>query len=255
MSSEKRTALVTGAASGLARGVALTLARAGYKIVFTYRPGGTGPQATQELLETVGLSARAVAVDFCESENAVAAALDAIAASAHIDILVHAVGPMEIRRFERSSMDDYREMVDGNLRSAVQAAFAVLPGMRQRRFGRIVFFGLGGSAHTQPAAGLAFHAAAKAGVVAFARSLALEEGQYGVTLNVIAPGDIREKNRTRAQARGLESANPVGRPGTWEDVADAVLFFVRDDADYVSGAVLNVGGGLADVYERNAKRP
>ena len=251
----RRSALITGAAAGLARGVALELARAGYDIFFTYRPGGTPPQATLDLLQGEGFAARAFGVDFMASEDDVAAALRAISEIAFIDVLVHAVGPMKIARFERSTMNDYHEMIDGNLRSAIQAAAAVLPSMRERHFGRLVFFGLGGSAATQPARGLALHAAAKAGLVAFARSLALEEGQYGVTVNVIEPGDIREKYRSRAEARTIAAANPVGRPGSWEDIADAVAFLVRDDSDYLTGVVLNVGGGLAEVYERNASRP
>lgn len=255
LSSAKRTVLITGAAAGLARGVALWLARAGYSILFTHRPGGTSPQATLDLLRGNGYTAKAFSVDFTAREDDVTAALDAIASDAAIDILVHAVGPMKIVRFERSTMADYHEMVDGNLRSAVQAAAAVLPGMRERRFGRLIFFGLGGSAFTQPARGLALHAAAKSGLVAFARSLALEEGQYGVTVNVVEPGDIREKYRSRGEARTMAAANPAGRPGSWEDVADAVHFLIRDDSDFLNGVVFNVGGGLAEVYERNAKRP
>lgn len=247
--------MITGAAAGLARGIALALARSGYQILFTYRPGGTPPQTTSDLLRREGYASQAFGVDFGANDDRVAASLDAIAANVSIDVLVHAVGPMTIARFERSTMNDYHEMVDGNLRSGVQAAAAVLPGMRERRFGRLIFFGLGGSAFTQPARGLSLHAAAKAGLVAFARSLALEEGRYGVTVNVIEPGDIREKSRSRAEARTVTAANPVGRPGSWEDVADAVQFLVRDESDFLNGVVLNVGGGLAEVYEQNAKRP
>ena len=251
----RRTVLITGAAAGLARGTALALARAAYDIVFTFRPGGTTPQATLDLLQSEGFAAQAFGVDFMAAEADVAAALQEISNHAAIDVLVHAVGPMKIARFERSTMSDYHEMVDGNLRSAIQAAAAVLPGMRERRFGRLIFFGLGGSIATQPARGLALHAAAKAGLVAFARSLSLEEGQYGVTVNVIAPGDIREKYRSRVESRTMSAANPVGRPGSWEDIADAVQFLIRDDSDYLSGVVLNVGGGLDELYERNAQRP
>lgn len=246
---------MTGGAAGLARGIALALARDGYETAFTYRPEGTPPQATLALLRAHGLAAKTFPVDFAGDEADVAEALRSAVDAVAPDILVHAVGPMTIRRFERSTMEDYREMVDGNLRSSVQAAAAVLPGMRERRFGRLIFFGLNGSQHVQPVRGLSLHAAAKAGVVAFARSLALEEGRYGVTVNVIEPGDIREKDRSREQARALTAANPVGRPGTWEDVADAVRFFARDDADFLSGAVLNVNGGLAEAYERNADAP
>jgi 3-oxoacyl-[acyl-carrier protein] reductase len=254
-SNAKRSALITGGAAGLARGITFALARDGYETAFTYRPHGTPPDATLALLKAGGLSAQAFPVDFAGEELSVAAALQTAVDAIEPDILVHAVGPMTIRRFERTTMEDYREMVDGNLRSSVQAAAAVLPGMRERRFGRLIFFGLNGSQHVQPVRGLSLHAAAKAGVVAFARSLALEEGRYGITVNVIEPGDIREKDRSREQARALKATNPVGRPGTWEDVSDAARFFARDDADFLNGAVLNVNGGLADAYERNADAP
>ncbi|MDQ6929783.1 MAG: SDR family oxidoreductase [Candidatus Eremiobacteraeota bacterium] len=251
----KRSALITGAGAGLARGIALALARAGDDIAFTYRPGGTPPDQTLALLQSNGYSAQAFGVDFLAPEEIVETALAPLVARVLPDILVHAVGPMTVKRFERTTLADYHEMMDGNLRSAVQACSAVLPGMRERHFGRVIFFGLNGSQFTQPARGLTLHAAAKAGLVAFARALALEEGKHGITVNVVAPGDIREKYRSRDEARMSTAANPSGRPGSWEDVADAVLFLVRDDADFVNGAILNVAGGLADAYERNAQRP
>ncbi|GAC1654696.1 MAG: acetoacetyl-CoA reductase [Vulcanimicrobiaceae bacterium] len=253
-SRRKRAVLVTGGAAGLARGIVLALAR-DYDVAFTFRPGGTAPTQTLEELRRHGLAAQSFGLDFLDAEESVASSLAQIAAQVQPDILVHAVGPMTIRRFEKSSPADYHAMVDGNLRSSVQAAAAVLPLMRARKFGRLVFFGLNGSHVTAPARGLALHAAAKAGVLAFARCLAIEEGPAGITVNAIEPGDIREKYRSRTQARALKGNNPAGRPGTWEDVADAVLFLVRDDADFVNGAVLAVGGGLAGVYERNAQRP
>ena len=246
---------MTGAAAGLARGISLALAREGYDIVFTYRGGGRPPAQTRELLAAEGFASHAYPVEFLKPAVDVAQELGEVASAHAIDILVHAVGPMTVRGFERSTIDDYHAMMDGNFRSAVQTAMALLPGMRERRFGRLVFFGLNGSQFTQPARGLTLHAAAKAALVTFARSLALEEGRHGITVNVVEPGDIRDKERTRAQARDAKATNPVGRPGTWEDVADAVRFLVREDSDFLNGVVLNVAGGLAEVYERNADGP
>ena len=251
-SPQKLSVFITGAASGLARGIARALAADGHEIAFTYRPEGTPPDATLRDIRDIGGSASAFPIDFLDDESSVSAALEQIAQSRRIDALVHAVGPMIVRRFERSSLEDYRAMLDGNLRSAVQAAMAVLPGMRQRRFGRLIFFALNGAEVTRPARGLALHAAAKSGLVAFAKCLSLEEAAHGITVNVVAPGDIREKQRLRETARGIKAANPVGRPGTWEDVADAVRFFLRPEADFINGAVLDVGGGLVEPYERNA---
>jgi 3-oxoacyl-[acyl-carrier protein] reductase len=85
--------------------------------------------------------------------------------------------------------------------------------------------------------------------VTFARTLALEEAAHGITVNVIEPGDIRNKTQSRAQARATPANNPTGRAGSWEDIADAVRFAVRDDAGYLNGMVLSVNGGLVDPHE------
>lgn len=246
--------LITGAAAGLAQGVAIGLARAGYaRFAITYRPGGTSPEETMAALRAEGAHVSAFPIEFLDEELDVAAALaTAVGASEPVEALVHAVGPMTIARFSKVAPGDYREMADGNLRSGVLAAAAVLPGMRARGFGRLVFFGMNGSHATRPARGLSLHAAAKAGLVAFARSLALEEARDGITVNVIEPGDIRDKRADRAQARGRTASNPRGRPGSWEDIADAVRFLLAPESDFVNGSVLAIDGGLTEAHERNA---
>jgi 3-oxoacyl-[acyl-carrier protein] reductase len=243
--------LITAAAAGLAQRVAVTLAQDGHDVVFTYRPDGTPPDATVDLIRAAGKEAHAFPVEFLGDEEAVTASLrDAL--KQPVDALVNAVGPMVIRRFERSTESDYREMIDGNLRSAVITARLVLPPMRERGFGRLIFFGMNGSSVTRPARGLSLHLAAKAAVVAFARTLALEEAKRGITVNVIEPGDIRQKTISREEALNMEAANPRGRPGTADDIASAVRFFLDPKNDFINGAVLAVSGGLIDPYERTA---
>lgn len=246
--------LITGAAAGLAAGIAARLAGAGHEIVLTYRPGGTPPDGTLGAVARAGGRARAVPVLFNGDDEQVAAQLRQAAEPAP-DVLVHAVGPMVVRRFERCTMAEYHEMLDGNLRSAVLAAHAVLPAMRAARFGRLIFFGMNGSEVTRPARGLSLHLAAKAGVVAFAKTLALEEGRYGITVNLVEPGDIRQKTLARTDALGQTAANPRGRPGTADDVADAVAFLAARENDFINGAVIAVTGGLIEPYERNATSP
>jgi len=245
-----RTVLVTGAARGLARGVAVDLARAGYRIAFTYRPGGTAPDETVAAIEaTGGKNSVAIAADHAVAGQSEAAVREAEQRLGGLDVFVHAVGPIVVRRFERSTMSDYEAMVAGNLSSAVESAFAVLPGMRERGFGRLIFFGMNGSGVTQPARGMSLYGAAKAGVVAFARALSLEEAARGITVNVVEPGDIRDKTVDRAGARGIVANNPTGHAGSWEDIAYAVRFLVSDDASFINGAILAVNGGLAEPYE------
>lgn len=256
MSPNHARALITGAAAGIARGLAKTLAEDGYAVAITCRPGGTDPAAALAEIGAAGRSLGAFPIDFLADETDVVNRMEAVAHSAGpFDVLIHAVGPMKIARFERSTLQDYHAMIDGNLRSAIIAAATVLPAMRERRFGRLVFFGLNGAHATHPARGLSLHVAAKAGLVAFARTLATEEGRYGITVNVVEPGDIREKSLSRERARLARAANPRERAGSWEDVAAAVRFFIDPQNDFINGAVLGVNGGLSEPGEQNAPPP
>ena len=251
----KRRALVTGAAAGLMAGVAAALPADGFeRVAITYRT--TPPDRTIEAVEAAGARAFAARIDFLAPEAEVASALEQLVRDwGPFDTLVHGVGPLVVKRFERLSMDDYREMFDGNVRSAVLATRAVSAAMRERRFGRIVFFATVGSGVTQPHRGFAFYQAAKSALVAFARCVALEEAGNGITVNVVAPGDIRQKSLSRAEALARSAGNPRGRPGSYEDVTDAVRFLVASERDFVTGAVIDVNGGLTQADERNEPAP
>ena len=244
-----RVALVTGAASGLAAGVARMLASAGYRIAFTYRPDGTPPDGTRNAVAAYDPDVLAIANELRDFPSAVALAHDVETARGPIEIVVHGVGPIVVRPFAKCTPQDYQAMIDGNLTSAVAVAAAVLPGMRARRFGRLIYFGMNGSQVTQPARNMALYGAAKAGVVAFARTLALEEARYGITTNVVEPGDIRDKRATREAALAIPAGNPTGHAGSWEDVAQAVRLVVDDAAGYLNGMVLSVNGGLVEPHE------
>lgn len=244
-----RHVLITGAAAGLAKGIARAFAGDGERVSFTYRPGGTPPDATLALVRPHDAGALAIAADFMAAGAAADAVRAAEAARGPVDVLVHAVGPIVVKRFARCTPEDYRVMTEANLGSAVALAFAVLPGMRERRYGRLAFFGMNGSSTTHPARGMALYGAAKAGVVTFARALALEEAANGITVNVIEPGDIRDKDADRAAARAIAAKNPTGYAGSWEDVAAAVRFATADENGFLNGMVLGVNGGLPEPHE------
>ncbi|GAC1550117.1 MAG: 3-oxoacyl-ACP reductase FabG [Vulcanimicrobiaceae bacterium] len=247
---DRRTAFVTGAARGLARGIAIDLARHGYRVAFTYRANGTAPAEPLAAIAAAGSEpATAIAADHGEAGETERSVRAAEAALGGIDAFVHAVGPLIVKPFERSTVADYRAMVAGNLESAVEGALAVLPAMRTRGSGRLVFFGMNGSHATVPARGMSLYGAAKAGVVSFARSLALEEAARGVTVNVVEPGDIRDKDVDRGGAATIAANNPTGHAGSWEDIAYAVRFLVSEEASFVNGQTLGVNGGLVEAHE------
>ncbi|MBV8602717.1 MAG: SDR family oxidoreductase [Candidatus Eremiobacteraeota bacterium] len=240
---------MTGGAGGLGRGITFGLARAGFRIAFTYRPGGTPPDETLELIREFDPEALAIPSD--ASRDAEGARAVRIASErAPVDVLVHVVGPIVVGSFARMTYQDYRAMVDGNLGSAVSLARAVLPSMRERGFGRLIFFGMNGSEVTMPAPTQSLYAAAKAGLTSFARSLAVEEARHGITVNIVNVGDIRDKAADRETAITLRGKNPTGRAGSWEDIANAVVFFATDAAGFINGQALAVTGGLLEAYER-----
>jgi 3-oxoacyl-[acyl-carrier protein] reductase len=247
-SDPRRLVFITGAAAGLAQGIAGALAP-DYRIAFSYRESGTSPARTLELVRPHDPDALAVEADAATPGSLTAALAQVAARRGPVDVAIHAVGPIVVRPFARLTMADYRAMLDGNLTSAVELAFAVLPAMRERRFGRLVFFGMNGSQSTLPARGMTVYGAAKAGVVTFARALALEEATHGITVNAIEPGDIRDKTADRAKARTVPANNPTGHAGSWEDVAYAVRFLASDEAAFINGVVVGVNGGLAEPYE------
>jgi 3-oxoacyl-[acyl-carrier protein] reductase len=247
LDNSRRLVLITSAASGLAQGIVRELAPA-YRIAFTYRPNGTPPDGTLAYARPHDQEALAVGAD--TTPGSLAAAVEQISEKrGPIDVVVHTLGPIVIRSFARSTPADYQAMVEGNLTSAVDVARAALPSMRTRGFGRLVFFGMNGSHVTTPAPGMSLYGAAKAAVVTFARALALEEAKHGITVNVIEPGDIRNKTADRAEARAIPAHNPTGHAGSWQDIADAVKFFISDDAAFINGAVVGVNGGLIEPYE------
>lgn len=240
---------MTGAAGGLAAGIAPALARDGFdRVAITYR--ATPPGATLAGIEAAGVQAAAVRVDFLEEAGAVELALErGVAEHGPFDTLVHAVGPLVVKRFANASLEDYETALDGNLRSAVLAARATLPAMREARFGRVIFFGMLGSGQTRPFRGFSLYQSAKSALVAFARCLAIEEAPHGITVNVVSPGDIREKTLDRSHALERAARNPRGRPGSYEDVADVVRFLIAPQRDFITGQVIEVTGGLQTAAE------
>jgi 3-oxoacyl-[acyl-carrier protein] reductase len=252
MRSSARRALVTGGASGLTAGIAAALAADGFEhVAITYCT--SKPGATLAAIERAGAAASATQVDFSGDPDAIAGALARLVdVSGPFDTLVHGVGAIAVKRFVNLTRHDYANLFDANIRSAVLACEAVLPAMRVAGFGRIVVFGSNGSSETRPYRGFSLYQASKSAIVAFARTLAVEEAEHGITVNAIEPGDIRDKTLTREQARSQQSTIPRGRPGSFEDIADVVRFLIAPERDFITGAVIAVTGGLTQADGRNA---
>ncbi len=246
---QRSVVLVTGATGGLCAGVAERLAQVGYRVVVATRHGGGDPAAVLARMRAFDPGAGAQCFDW-DDPAAVDLALQQLEAThGPLYAAIHGRGPMKIGLLQRSTREDAQLMLAENLMSGILLAQAVLPGMRARGTGRLLFFGMTGSSVTRPARGLALYGAAKAGLVAFARTLALEEAAAGITVNVLEPGDIRDKTSSREQAQRVPAANPTGHAGSWEDIADAACFLLSPQASFINGSVLGIGGGLTNASE------
>jgi 3-oxoacyl-[acyl-carrier protein] reductase len=244
-------ALVTGGVHGLGRAVAWLLARDGMDVVVNYRRSEADAQAFCGELRALGVRAVALGADVSRPQEAEELVRQVEELWGRVDALVLAAGPFREERRSVAWADRgaqaWQEMAMGNVTGTVAAVAAALPGMRQRRFGRIVTFGMDRVIDAPAWPGRGAYAAAKVALWSYTRTLALEEARYGITANMVAPGRIVGpwKEATIAQARAAQDAprSPVGRPGTGEDVARVVRFLVDPDSDFVTGSVLAVTGG------------
>jgi 3-oxoacyl-[acyl-carrier protein] reductase len=239
-----RVALITGGSRGIGRGIAVRLAQEGARIAISYRSNKTAAQQALRQLQASGADCVAVETDVTDSAKAEQLVQTVADRYGRIDILVNNVGGFLWGTLAESSLEDWEGIFTSNLSTVLYVSRATLPHMRKGRWGRIVNLGAVGAERAFGQAKISAYAAAKAAVVALSRSLALEEAKNGITVNVVNPSSIDEKELTLSEARRIRDARfPIGRPPTVEDVAAAVAFFVSDEAEYVTGQVVNVSGG------------
>jgi len=244
MSLRNRVALITGGTRGIGKGIALGLAREGARIAIVYRANKAAAQAALRQLQAVGADCVAVETDITESARADQLVKTVADRYGRLDVLVNNVGEFRWGTLADSSVEEWTGIFESNVTTVFHMCHAALPAMRKGRWGRIINLGAVGAERAFGQAKISAYAAAKAAVVAMSRSLALEEAKNGITVNVVNPSSIDEKDLTLEEARKLKDARyPIGRPPTVDDVAAAVSFFASEEAEYVTGQVVNVSGG------------
>jgi 3-oxoacyl-[acyl-carrier protein] reductase len=237
-----KSALVTGAARGLGRATALGLARAGADVLVGYRTREAEARAVAAEIAALGRRAEAVRGDV-ERPEQVQRLFDRAAAAGGVDILVNNVGDFLIRDLADTEWPEWAAITRNNLDSVFLCCSAALPHMRERGWGRIVNLTAAFAAGERAAPRMGAYQAAKAGVLALTRTLALEEAAHGVTVNAVAPG-IMDTEGAGPQVRAHpEQYVPLGRLGLPEEVARAVVFLCDPASGYITGAHLPVAGG------------
>ena len=237
-------AFVTGAGRGIGRAIALKLAEAGASVAVA----DLDEPSAHDTARACGERALGIRIDVTDPQSVRDAVARAEQALGPIDVLVNNAGWDKIEPFLESDEETWDRVIAINLRGVLNCVKAVLPGMVERGRGRIV--SISSDAARVGSSGEAVYAAAKAGIIAFSKTIAREVARQQINVNVVCPGptntdlfqEVTGANPRLADA--LKRAVPFGRLAEPDEIADAVVFLVSDEARFITGQTLSVSGGL-----------
>lgn len=244
MSLEGRTALVTGASQGIGRACALKLAKAGARVALAARNQTKLEEVAADIRNSGG-TAEVFAIDMASEESIKSGAKAVLAGMGSIDILVNNAGITKDTLLLRMKRADWDDVLATNLTGTFLLTQALLSPMVKARWGRII--NVSSVVGETGQAGQANYAASKAGLIGLTKSLARELASRGITANAVAPGYIETAMTAvldEKQREAMLTHIPLGRAGTDEDIAGAVVFLASNEAAYITGHVLDVNGGM-----------
>jgi 3-oxoacyl-[acyl-carrier protein] reductase len=242
---ESKTALITGAARGIGKQIAITFAKEGCNIAFTDISLNDEALQTLAEIQSYGVQARAYASNAADYEASHQVVEQVMADFGKIDILVNNAGITRDTLLMRMSEKQWDDVMQVNLKSVFNFTHAVTPIMLRQRSGSIISLSSIVGINGNP--GQANYAASKAGIIAFTKSVAKELGARGIRANAIAPGFIMTEMTAALSEETLKqfvSLIPMKRGGTTEEVAKVALFLASDLSSYVSGQVIQVNGAM-----------
>ncbi|MFD1736989.1 SDR family oxidoreductase [Bacillus salitolerans] len=244
-----KVALITGSASGIGKRIAIDLAKRGYNVVINYNTSQQNAEKLGSYLtETYHVDTLCLKGDVSKSGDCERLVHESFERFGTIDILINNAGPYI---HERKSLIDYSNeeweyLVNGNLNSVFYLSSKIIPRMREQKWGRIINFGFDRAETTPGWLYRSAFASAKVGLVSLTKTLAQEEAPYGITVNMICPGDITSGSKEVEidQSKGTFDVNtPVGRAGTGGDISRIVSFLCEDESDFITGSIIAATGG------------
>ena len=241
-----RTALVTGSSRGIGRAIALTLAAAGADVAITCNTGGAVAEEVRALIDGLGRKAKVYAHDIAEEAEAEAMCAEVLRDFGRVDVLVNNAGITRDRSFKKLTKAAWDEVITTDLTSVFLVTKHLIDPMAERGWGRVI--NMSSIVGEIGNFGQANYAAAKAGLIGLTKTLAREYARKGVTVNAVAPGFVRTRMTQDIPEKGLEAVlalTPVGRMGEPSEIAAGVLFLASPCAGFITGAVLDINGGMA----------
>ncbi len=242
---EGKTAIITGAARGIGKAIAMRYAQEGCNVAFTDLVINEAAQETEKELEALGVKAKGYASDASNFDDTQKVVAEIVSDFGQVDILVNNAGITKDTLLMRMTEDQWDAVINVNLKSVFNFTKAVQPTMLRQRSGSIInmssVVGVSGNA------GQANYSASKAGMIGFTKSVAKELGSRGIRSNAIAPGFIITEMTGKLPEdvkKEWESQIPLKRGGTPEDVANICIFLGSDLSSYVSGQTVHVCGGM-----------
>ncbi len=243
LKSEKRDpmkdkiALVTGSSRGIGRDIALKLADVTSGVAVHYKNNRDAAKKVVKKIREKGNLAVSFRADLTKEREASALVRNVEEKFGRIDILVNNFGPILVKSWEKVTSSEWDYILRSNLMSALYCLKASLPGMRKRKWGRIINLGYSRAEQLVAFSTITPYAIAKTGLLILTRSVAASEGSAGITVNMVSPGLM--EGGILPESKSV----PKGRLGKFEDISSAVLFLVSDEADFISGTNLIVAGG------------
>jgi 3-oxoacyl-[acyl-carrier protein] reductase len=246
MSTDRKIALVTGAARGIGRAIALDLAAQGADVVVNYLSRQDAAEDVAEHIRSMGKRALVLKADIADQDQVEAMVEGIVAEWGGVDILVHNAALHRGGRVQKMGLEDWDLVLHTTLRGAYNCCRFVVPLMVRREWGRIITISSNAGVHGH--AGDTAYGSAKAGLIGFTKSLAKEVAKRGITANVVVPGFLKTdmtaplfntEEKLKLEIDGI----PMGRPGEPEEIAE-VVSFLAFKASYVTGAVIMVDGGM-----------
>lgn len=242
--SDERVAVVTGSGKGIGRAIAERLAREGYRVVVNYRRDAASGHETLNAVQAVSPDSIAIQADVATPNGARELIDQTHMTFGRLDVLVNNAGPFLVKPVFDTTIDEWQEMIEGNLSSAFYCIKAALPIMRAQKSGHIINLGSLNAENARGAPTTVAYNVAKTGLVVLSKSVARSEARHGIRCNIVNPGFIETYATSDADKRELPSIIPLGALGRVQDISNLVAYLLSDQASYMTGSVINVHGGL-----------